>query len=166
LEAHFVNRLGIRRFIPVTVFLAAMFLPGGLAADEDKCAHPTVVSDPDYKPGQVWSDRTRLDEDSSTITILRVESTPKIGVIVHVRIDGFKFTNCAGGPAPTSMEHAPFTKSAIEKSVVRLLRMETRIPNLEGYNDWLAHCGGVYTISVAEALKVVNDTFNSGQGCK
>ena len=50
------------------------------------------------------------------------ETLPKVGVIVHVRIDGVQLKNCKGGPAPTTIEHAPFTKIAIDKSVGRQLR--------------------------------------------
>jgi hypothetical protein len=137
-----------------------------MAADEPKCAQPQVVVDSIYKPGQVWSYKSRPGEGSSTITILRVESTPKLGVIVHVRIEGFQFQDCAGGPGPTTMEHAPFAKPAIEKSVLRLLRTETKVPIFkDGYDDWLSHCGGVYTVSVAEMLTVTNEAFKSGSGC-
>jgi hypothetical protein len=33
------------------------------------------------------------------------------------------------------------------------------------YDDWLAHCGGVYTISVANVLDADDYTFQSGLGC-
>ena len=49
---------------------------------------PVVVSDSTYRPGQVSSYKARPGERSSTVTILRVETLPKAGVIVHVRIDG------------------------------------------------------------------------------
>ncbi len=35
--------------------------------------HPKEVSDEKYKPGQVWSYKTRTNESESTLTILRVE---------------------------------------------------------------------------------------------
>jgi hypothetical protein len=125
------------------------------------------VVDSTYKPGQVWSYKTRPGEGSSTITVLRVESTPKLGVIVHVRIDGFQFKKCDGGPGPSTMEHAPFAKAAIDKSVLRLLRTETEVPDYkDGYGDWLSHCGGVYTIGVAEMLTTTNEAFKSGSNCQ
>jgi hypothetical protein len=150
----------------IALLFAIINLTKGFAADEPKCAQPTVVEDPTYKPGQVWSYKTRPGEEASTITILRVESTPKMGVIVHVRIDGFKLENCAGNKGDSAMDHAPFTKAAIDKSVVKLIRTEKEIPDFqEGYKDWLSHCGGLYQVSVAEALTATNKTMKD-HGCK
>jgi hypothetical protein len=153
------------RSVCVPLLLVATNMPA-LAGDEPKCAQPQPVSDQTYKPGQVWTYNARPGEAESTITILRVESTPKLGVIVHVRIDGFHLKNCSGGPSPTTQQHAPFAKAAIDKSVVKLLRTDSEIPDYEqGYNNWLSHCGGVYTISVAEMLDVNEKTFNKGMNC-
>lgn len=154
-----------RRGVTVALLFAAFTLSRGFAADEPKCAQPTVVQDPTYKPGQVWSYKNRPGENESTVTILRVESTPKLGIIVHVRIDKFNLENCAGNKGDSSMDHAPFAKAAIEKSVVKLLRTEKDIPDFdEGYKDWLSHCGGVYRTSVADALTATNKTMKD-HGC-
>jgi hypothetical protein len=115
----------------------------------------------------VWSYKARPNEGSSTVTILRIETLPNVGVIVHVRIDGVQFKNCKGGPAPTTIDHAPFTKIAMDKSVSRQLRTVPKLPEFEaGYEDWLAHCGGVYTVTVAEMVDADDATFNAGLGCK
>jgi hypothetical protein len=115
----------------------------------------------------VWSYKARPGERSSTVTILRVETVPERGVIVHVRIDGVQFKNCKGGPAPTTIEHAPFSKIALDSSVIRKLRTVPELPEFEaGHKDWLAHCGGVYTITVAEMVDADDATFNAGLGCK
>jgi hypothetical protein len=115
----------------------------------------------------VWTYKTRPSEGSSTVTILRVETLPKVGVIVHVRIDGVRLKNCKGGPAPTTIDHAPFTKIAMDKSVSRKLRTVSELPEFEaGYKYWLAHCGGVYTVSVADMVDVDDATFNAGLGCE
>jgi hypothetical protein len=149
----------------IALFLAVTTLTRGFAADEPKCAVPQVVEDATYKPGQVWSYKTRPGEDSSTITILKVESTPKLGIIVHVRIDSFKLENCSGNKGDSAMDHAPFAKAAIDKSVVKLLRTEKDIPDFqEGYHDWLSHCGGVYKTTVADALTATNKTMKD-HGC-
>jgi hypothetical protein len=97
---------------------------------------------------------------------LRIESLPRVGVIVHVRVDGVHFKNCTGGPSPTTIQHSPFTKAAIDKSVTHLLRTTQEVADFEsGYRDWIAHCGGVYTIGVAEMVDVDDRTFNAGLGC-
>ena len=138
----------------------------GAAANKTKCAEPQLVTDSKYSPGQVWTYKTRGSEDSSTITILRVEDLPKVGVILHVRIDGIKLKNCTSGPSPTTVQHAPFTKDAIDRSVVRIVETDRKLPDYEdGYSDWRVHCGGLYTITVAEMLKADEATFVAGMNC-
>jgi len=120
-----------------------------------------------YSPGQVWAYKTRPGENASTVTILRIESLPRVGVIIYVRLDGIKLKNCSGGSSPTVIEHAPFTREAFDKSVTELVRSSASIPDYEeGYQNWTTHCGGVYTITLAEMLNVDEATFNSGSGCK
>lgn len=101
------------------------------------------------------------------MTILRIETLPKIGEILHVRVDGVQFRNCAGVDAPNHIADAPFSRAAIEKSVTALRRQLHDLPEYEeGYEYWRAHCGGVYTIGVAEMVDVDDQTFNSNLGCK
>jgi len=129
------------------------------------CDAPVVITDAKFIPGQVWSFQSRPGEGASTVTILRVESLPKVGVVIHIRIDGIQFKNCTGGPSPTSIQHAPFTKAALDQSVTHLIR-SVNVPQYEaGYRSWLAHCGGVYTISVAAMVDADDATFNAGLGC-
>lgn len=137
------------------------------AQSSAKCAEPQVTTDSKYNPGQIWSYRTRSGEDASTITILRVETLPKIGTIIHVRIDGIVLKNCSGGFSPHVIEHAPFSKDAVDRSVFRLVGQKETLPDYEaGYSDWRAHCGGVYTITIAQMLSVDEQTFNSGMNCQ
>ena len=150
----------------IALLFTITILAKGFAADQPKCPKPTVVDDPTYKPGQVWSYKNRPGEDDSTITILKVESTPKFGTIVHVQIQKWRLQNCKGNTGDSTMDHAPFSKAAIEKSVVKLLRTEKDVPDFsEGYNDWLSHCGGIYTMSVADALTITNKRMKEA-GCK
>jgi len=133
-------------------------------APQKTCAPPQTASDSTYAPGQVWSYRARDGESESTITILRVESLPKIGINVHVRIDGIRLWNCSGGGSPTTIQHAPFTKESINKSVLRLESKKVELPDFEeGYSNWKANCGGVYTIT--EMLQAGELTLNGGKSC-
>ena len=161
---HFLK--AAKEMCEAVILATCVLIPKGLAVDKQPCAQPQSVVDPRYSPGQVWSYRTRPGENSSTVTILHVENLPKLGVIIHVRIDDIQLRNCTGGPAPTTIEHAPFTKAAIDKSVIRELKTISPIPEFdEGDADWLAHCGGVYTITLAEMLDVDDVTFNAQFGC-
>ena len=100
------------------------------------------------------------------MTVLKVEALPKIGTIVHVRVDRIRLRNCSGGPEPDTFQHMPFTRDAIERSISKLEKDGVDIPDLSGYEQWRTDCGGVYTIGVADAIKVAEHTFNQGLGCK
>ena len=127
------------------------------------------VNDDKYKPGQVWSYKTRADEANSTLTILRIEEMPDKKRIVHIRVDGVQLTNCTGGPAPNKFEHMPFSKEAIDNSVVKMLRSGAVPDYQEGYSEWRAAWdagkAGYYTFTVAHAVDASQAVFDQGMGC-
>lgn len=129
------------------------------------CPKPTAVEDSKFHPGQVWKYKTREQEKDSRLTVLRVESRTKLGTIVHIAVSHVRLRNCLGGPEPDTIEHMPFTKEALERSVTSMVRAESEIPSMQGYDEWLRVCGGVYTIAVAEAVEVAEKTFRSGLRC-
>lgn len=160
------QHLTLTRYVIVIFLLLASLLTLPLSVAEDKCAQPEAATDPKFVPGQVWSYKTRPGEENSTVTILRIEKTPKVGIIIHVRIDGIHFANCTGGPAPKEVDHAPFTRAALETSVTTKLRSVSKLPDYDaGYQEWLRHCGGVYTITVEDMVAVDDATFNANLGC-
>lgn len=113
----------------------------------------------------MWQYNTRPNEKGSTLTILKVESLPKLGLIVHIRVDKIRLRNCTSGPEPDKFEHMPFTREAIDGSVTKLVR-ENEVPAFQsGYDEWRKACGGVYTILVAEAIAVGEETFRNNLGC-
>jgi hypothetical protein len=150
----------------IATLTLALFLPALLCRAGDKnCTAPKIAQDPKFHPGQVWQYKARTGEEKSVLTILRVESLPK-GIIIHIRVDGVRLRNCTGGPEPDKFEHMPFAREAIERSVTKLLHENAEIPDFKaGYDDWRSACGGVYTISVAEAVKVAETTFEQNLGC-
>jgi hypothetical protein len=127
------------------------------------------VKDEKYKPGQVWSYKTRPGEETSTITILRVDEIFNGKRIVHIHVDGIKLENCHGGNAPERVEHMPFDKAFMDASVNEVLR-KVSVPDYKfGYTDWRQGFeegrAGVYTITVAQAIDVMQHTFSKGIGC-
>jgi hypothetical protein len=138
----------------------------GTAERSTPCPELSPAADSKFVPGQVWSYQTRDTEPFSTLTILKVESEPKLGTIIHIRVDRIRLHNCSGGPEPNQLEHAPFTREALDRSVVKLLRQDAVLPTMEGYEQWRRDCGGVYAITVAQMLTVDEQTFNAGMGCK
>ena len=136
-------------------------------AREKTCTPPEPVQDAKFRPGQVWLYKNRVGEEKSFITVLKVESLPKIGTIIHVRVDKVRLRNCTGGPEPDNFQHMPFTRDAIERSVTKLQKESADIPDYQdGYDEWRHACGGVYTITVAEAVAAGEATFLKGNGCK
>lgn len=135
---------------------------GASARASKPCAEPITSTDPKFSPGQVWTYHNRETEPSSTLTILKVETLPKIGAVIHIRIDGIRLRSCAGGPEPKEIEHAPFAREALDRSVVRLIRTGEVPPFQEGYSRWRHDCGGVYTLTVADMVAVDEQTFSAG----
>ncbi|MFZ0581839.1 MAG: hypothetical protein WAN72_12965 [Candidatus Acidiferrales bacterium] len=151
--------------------LALLLLPAGGArpqsGEKRPCPEPQEAKDSKFHPGQVWNYKTRPNEQKSTLTILKIESLPKLGVIVHIRVDDIRLHNCTGGPEPNNFAHMPFTRDAIERSVVKVAKEDGPVPDFnEGYDEWRRACGGVYTITVAEAIEVSEKGFNERLGCK
>lgn len=151
-------------------FLAALSLLAVIVASSAQTENTLKeVQDAKYKPGQVWSYRTRPNEQKSTITILRVDEMPNAKRIVHIRVEHVQLTNCRGGNAPNTFEHMPFAKQALDQSVLKVVRTD-KVPDFEnGYADWRAAWdakrAGYYTISVAGALDIAQRNFNEGIGC-
>jgi len=161
-----VKMIGRKKLIATSLILW-LFSLGQLGAQDNSkpCPVPTVTNDSKFHPGQVWQYNTRPHEKGSTLTILRVESLPKLGVIIHSRVDKVRLRNCTGGPEPNKFEHMPFARDAVERSVTKLVK-EGNVPEFQdGYDEWRKDCGGVYTITVAEAVAVGEGTFRENLGC-
>jgi hypothetical protein len=152
-----------------TILTFALLLSSSLLfqpVPQTQCAQPQVTTDSKFEPGQVWSYKTRPGEERSTVTILRIEKTPKLGTIIHIRIDGVHFSNCTGGPAPRLVQHAPFNRAALEASLTAKVGSVSVLPDYSaGYGDWLSHCGGVYTTSVDQMVALNDAQFGSSLGC-
>jgi hypothetical protein len=105
--------------------------------------------------GQVWSFKTPPGQLNAKLTVLRVESGGKLGTIVHIALSGVSYGN-----GQTTIQHLPFSESAVEQSVTALEDESGPIPDFaEGYRVWReafdAGKAGVFTITVAEAYDAV-----------
>jgi hypothetical protein len=121
-----------------------------------------------YRVGQVWSYRTRPQEPESTLTVVKVESHPKLGTIVHISLQGLRMKSprAPDGYAET-ISHLPMSAEALDKSVVKLLRENAPLPEFqEGYKEWRrgfdAGKAGFFTIPVAEAVGIAETSLNGG----
>ena len=103
--------------------------------------------------------RTRPGEEGSLLTVLKVESSSKLDIIVHVSVDGLRIESphTSDGVLET-IGHMPFAEAAIDDSVIN--RASTGVP-VSGYKDgyeewrraWDAGGAGIFTITVAEAVE-------------
>jgi hypothetical protein len=129
------------------------------------------VTDSKFKPGDIWEYVTRAGEEESTLTILKVENSPELGIIVHIGVERINLANCHGEPHPESVPHMPFARKALEESVTKKIASNHPLPDYqEGYEEWRAAYskkkGGIYVVRVSTAVGVAEKTYRSGIGCE
>jgi hypothetical protein len=120
-----------------------------------------------YHVGEEWNYRARPGEDGSTLIVGKVETTPKLGVIVHVSLAGLRVKN---SHAPTgyseTIAHMPFAEAALENSVTTLASSAVPAPPAfsDGYGEWRQAFdrgkAGAFTITVAEGVDFIEQTLN------
>jgi hypothetical protein len=112
------------------------------------------ATDTKFKPGDVWEYMTREGEERSTLTILKVDNSPELRVIVHIGVEKIKLANCRGAPSPESVPHMPFARKALEDSVTKKIASNRPPPNFrEGYEEWKEAYSkkkaGIYIVGVS-----------------
>jgi hypothetical protein len=118
-----------------------------------------------FKVGQVWKYSSRLGEESSTLTILKIEKYEKSDIIIHIRVDGIKLYNPSAASGYSDLiGHMPFSEKAISKSVTELVEQNNNLPDFsEGYNlwkeAWESGKGGYWTIDLKEAIEGMDKTI-------
>jgi hypothetical protein len=121
-----------------------------------------------YRVGQTWQFNARPGEENATLTIVRVESSPLLGVIVHVSLSGLRIASPqAPGGFTDALAHAPFSEAAIEKSVTALVGENRTLPAFEeSYRLWRNAFdegnGGIFTITVATAVRLAEEGLKKG----
>lgn len=121
-----------------------------------------------YIPGQVWTYRSRPGEGRSYLTILRVEADPRLGEIVHIRVDGLAMAS-RGSPGGISraIAHMPLSAPALDRSVVLQIKTVPVPEFAEGYRLWseatAAGRGGIFAVPVDECIEVMERALNSSE---
>lgn len=118
----------------------------------------------DYSEGQVWEYKTRPGEAGSLLRIGKIETDPKLGPVFHISIIGAKVRNPdAGRGFSSELAHFPVSKATLDQSVTRLSQARPAFPDYrEGYEEWRRANGGVFTLSVAEIIAVVEEALQRG----
>jgi hypothetical protein len=130
---------------------SASAILGVALATASPASHPTIDR---YAEGQVWEYRTRPEDKGSLLKIQKIELLPsfseKNGPVYHVSIIGLHFT---GTPLVGALQHAPFSRASLDASVTKLSPSKATFPDVEaGIKQWRQAKGGVFTITVAEAV--------------
>jgi hypothetical protein len=138
--------------------LTATFFGGCSSKDASLSASYKAAK---YKAGQVWSYKTRPHETTSSCIILKVESYPKFGNIVYVALTNLKVKNPQAAKGLTdSINFMPCAESAIDGSVIKLLRDDAELPDYRlGYESWKKQFEsgktGILTTNLAESVDAV-----------
>lgn len=123
--------------------------------------------DTDFKVGQIWKYDTRTGEDSSTVTILKIEKYEKNDTIIHIRVDNVKvFSPQSATGYSNVVGHLPYAKNALRKSLTKLVEQTNNLPDFsEGYNLWKEAwdigIGGYWTVDLKEAINGVDKNARS-----
>src|SRR5688572_21210724 len=116
----------------VLIAIVAIIIVACTRGGSSATASLTPATTSRYKPGQVWSFKTPADQPKALLTILRVESHPKLSNIVHIALSGVSLPN--GG---SDVQHMPFAEAAIDHSVTSLIREGDPLPGFQsGYDQW------------------------------
>ena len=124
--------------------------------------------DRNYKVGQIWKYETREGEENSTLKIVGVESHEKLGDIINVYVCGLRILNSnSDNKLFEEIQHLPFSKDAIDRSVIKLIDNTKNLPNFkEGYDEWRrafdSGDAGIFTITVKESIEAMEMTINEG----
>jgi hypothetical protein len=125
------------------------------------------INDGKYRVGERWHYRTRPGEEGSLLTILKVESSPRLGIIVHVSVDGLRIENPnAPGGVSDTIGHLPMAEQAVDNSVTAPSATNVVMPGQdEGYEEWRrafdAGGAGIWTVTVADAIDHIAQMLRS-----
>jgi hypothetical protein len=129
----------------------------------------SLVAGEAFSPGQTWTYRTKPNQTSSRVVILRVEDHPKAGRLVHVSLVGLGLWRKPGAsPEGWNIAHLAFAESALRNSVIQLDQTVRTAPDAadKTYRQWKrdADRGRVqaWTVSVAEAMEEIERRVLAG----
>jgi len=128
------------------------------------------ATDPKFRVGDVWEYKTRPGEEHSRLTIVKIDNSAELGLIVHVAVDSLTWKDCQNNPLPESVPHMPFARKALDMSLTNRVATTQSLPDYHnGYEEWKAAYSkkraGIYLIAVRDAVSVAEKTYRSGIGC-
>jgi hypothetical protein len=162
-----VERANIVSVMPLRLVVGGVLLSVILSiACEKKGGMLVDIDTARYHVGQTWKYQTRPGEEGSTLTVVKVESSPKTGVIVHISLRGLRVKS-PGAPTGITREasHVPMDEQALQRSVTELVGTQRPLPSYEeGYRAWRSAKGGAFTVPVADVIGLMEQALNSSPG--
>ena len=119
-----------------------------------------------YEAGQVWKYKTRESEKDPNMVVLKVESDES-NEIIHICVVNVAIQNPDDSEKPIDyISHMPFSREAIDSSVIDCVG-STEVPDFsEGYDAWKEGYtkgeAGVFSIPVSKAVEYMETTINEG----
>ena len=117
--------------------------------------------------GQVWKYNTRKGEETSRVTILKIEETNDLQEIIHIAISDVKIQHSKKKDVySTEIGHLPFSKESLKSSLTTLESTREKLPDyMEGYNQWKDAYdkgeAGIFTTSIKEAVDFIEQSMNN-----
>jgi hypothetical protein len=120
----------------------------------------------EYLKGQVWEYKTREDEESSLVYIVKIDEDENMGKIYHIFIDGIKLKNPhIESGVQTVLPHAPVDEKTLTTSLTKLKYTTQDLPDISnGYSTWKSaydsNEGGVFNIPIRKIIQYIEDIVN------
>lgn len=112
-----------------------------------------------YKEGQVWEYQTRPGDEGSLLRIQKIEPDAH-GSIYHISVIGVHFHDL---PLSGQIVHMPVSERTLDASVTLLSSSSASFPDAsEGIEQWRSARGGVFTVTIAEAISLAESTVRGG----
>jgi hypothetical protein len=129
------------------------------------------ASDPKFHVGDVWEYKTRAGEENATLTVVKIDSSPELAIIVHVAVDTLTWRDCRNQPFRQAVPHMPFARKVLEASLTKQVGEARTLPDYrEGYDYWKTAYSnkkaGIYIIPVRDAVSVAERMYREGIGCQ
>jgi hypothetical protein len=160
-------RRGFISMIAPIAILALVFA-APQSATENPCANSYTqnVWDPRFTPGQHWSYRARPLDKDSTLTIIKIDYVPDIGIVVHIMVDHVDFEDKPGDRPRNNgrTEYFAIRRDSLDASVLDVLNVSEIVEPPNIYNRWQANCAGLtYSSTVADTLQTLQDVYQARQ---
>ena len=122
-----------------------------------------------YHPGDEYSFAGRTGDEKPHFLVLKVDTHPKEGNIIHVAINGVRITNPKAPKGfSDSIGHFPISEAALDQSGPKILKTGSPLPDFkEAYQLWRKPFdegkAGMWTKPLAECLQALDDGSKRSQ---